>query len=106
MSYSTIACCQLVIVTGGRNKSRTKSSPADRPAKEGEAERLRHGGLCVVDHARVTAGNILAKQHLGTQLLHLRRHLARMARMHAIVGAIGGEEDRGIATPALDQLIG
>ncbi len=82
------------------------SRPADLVAQEREAQRGEGGALLVVLAVAVAAGGGLVQVGLVAHRLQLGGHLARVAGMHAIVLARGGDQDRRIAVPRLGLVIG
>ena len=78
----------------------------DRAPQERIGQRLVERELRVVGRARMTAGGRLVEIHLVAERPELRRHLAGVAGMHAVVAARGGEQDRRIADIGAHGVIG
>src|SRR5690606_25913292 len=66
--------------------------------EEGVGQRAHVRGLGVVGRAAMSALDVLEVGHVLAGIDHLRRHLARMARVDAVIAG-GGEEDHRRVLP-------
>src|SRR6516162_11311101 len=82
------------------------ADPADGAAQEIVAECGKGGALGIVLAVAMPAGGGLVKVSLVAHRLQLRRHLAGMARMHAVVAPAGRDQDRRVMMARYRVVIG